>query len=319
VEARLLPVNAIIGLVTRDGLNPAVLAEAGFEIVGLEVACVTPEGTVVVDGVLANRATGNLLACEAKCGSNVEVAQAGRYKALDARTVVRSTLVTLTTRVDPTVEVVYVAVAANRDRMLLSLNEAGAPFPMLSVSQKEIELCNRELASPVLQEAFKSPLRLTAPPGRFIPFDQDSDLDAITPSVQASLVAALAQRLPMISLLSLTERAAPHYALYGTKAQNRLRKMVGESARKLASEHPDTFQYNSPTKNHDGFVKFLHSPEENDPRGRTQSYQRLARRGQGSRRRPPVIEGQGNLLDELEKVDDNDESVAPDDVEGNRQ
>ena len=133
MEARLLPVNAIIGLVTRDGLNTAVLAEAGFEIVGLEVACVTPEGTVVVDGVLANRATGHLL--EAKCGSNVEVAQAGRYKALDARTVVRSTLVTLTTRVDPTVEVVYVAVAANRDRMLLSLNEAGAPFPMLSVSR----------------------------------------------------------------------------------------------------------------------------------------------------------------------------------------
>ena len=35
MEARLVPVNAIIGLVTRDGLNPAALADAGWSLSAL--------------------------------------------------------------------------------------------------------------------------------------------------------------------------------------------------------------------------------------------------------------------------------------------
>jgi hypothetical protein len=316
VEKRLLPINAIIGLATSDGLNPAPLAEAGFDIAGLEVPCLTTEGgTVVIDGVLANRATGHLLACEAKSGNNVEVGQVGRYKALDARTVVRSTLVTLTTRVDPTLEVVYVAVEANRDRMLLSLSEADAAFPMISVSTTRIELCNREHAGLALSHALGSPVILEAPPGRYIPFDEDSSSDIVTPFVQSELVAVLSQKLPMISIANLTERVVPHYPLYGIKAQGRLRKTVAEAARNIAAEYSENFQYNGPAKNHDGHIKLLRSPEENDPRGRTQGYQRLARRGQSPRRRRQVIEGQGNLLDELEKADDNEDSVASEDTE----
>jgi hypothetical protein len=318
VEERLVPINALIGLATPDGLNRAVLAEAGFEIAGLEIPCLTDAGTVVIDVVLANRATGQLVACESKGGSNVEVAQAKCYEALLARTVVRSTLVTLRTRVEPTLEVLYAAMADNRDRMLLSLSEAGVRFPMLSISRRAIELCNDGNASSTLRDAFRSPLELIAPPGRYIPFDHESSPEIIKPYVKAALVAALSQQMSMISDGSLTERVAPHYPLYAVKAQNRLKKLVGQVASELAASNPETFQYNGSTANHDGFIKFMHSPEQNDPRGRTQAYQRLAR---GGRRSPRVqqIEGQGDLLDELEKADDNEEQTASDETEGDRE
>lgn len=318
MEARLVPVNALIGLVTADGLNRAVLAETGFEIAGLEVPCLTDAGTVVIDVVLANRSTGHLIACESKFGSNVEVAQAKCYQALLPRTVVRSTLVTLTTRAEPTLEIIYAAMAGNRDRMRLSLSEAGVDFPMLSISRQEIELLNVENVSQVLRDAFNPPLELVAPPARFIPFDHESSLDIIRPYVKSALVAALSQQMPMISDGSLTERAASHYPLYAVKAQNRLKKLISQAAAEVAASDPDTFQYNGPTANHDGFIRFMRSPEQNDPRGRTQAYQRLARGSQRSRRRPE-IEGQGNLLDELEKADDNEELTASNETEGDEE
>jgi hypothetical protein len=206
VEARLIPVNATVGLVTQGDLNRAVLAEVGFRAAGLEIPCTTSEGNVVVDLVLAHRDGAHLIACEAKCGSNVEVDQARRYQALDARTVVRSAFVTLRQRVDPRLEVIYVALAENRDRMLLSLHEAGVQFPLLTVHPEQITLENSEFASELLREAFVTPLALNAPPGRFIPFDHDSSIEEVEPYVMAALVAMLTQRLPIISIAALTEK-----------------------------------------------------------------------------------------------------------------
>jgi len=316
VEARLIPTNALIGLVTRDGLNPPVPADAGLQLVGLEIPCVALDGVVVVDVVLANPDTGHLVACEAKSGSNVEVAQARRYQALDARTVVRSAFVTLRQRVDPRLEVIYAAMAENRERMLLSLSEACVQFPLITVSRKEIALDNAEAASRMLQDAFDAPLSLAAPPPAFIPFDHESSVKEVRPHVNAALVAALPERAPMISITSLTERAAPHYVLYANKAQGRLRTLVGRAAKEIAVSDPATFEYNPPKGNHDGFVKFLRNPEENDPRGRTQGYQRLARSGQRTVRRRPEARGQMSLLDELDKADISEESAAMEEEEG---
>jgi hypothetical protein len=313
VEERLVPVNAIIGLVTRGGLNRAVLAEAGFLAAGLEIPCVTSDGNVVVDVVLAHPQTSHLIACEAKCGSNVEVAQALCYRALDPRTVVRSAFVTLRQRVDPSLEVIYVAMAENKDRILLSLREAGVRFPLLTIHPGKISLENIEFASEALREAFGTPLTLNAPPDRFIPFDHESSVEEIEPYVMAALVAALSQRLQMISITALTERAAPHYALYSHRIQGMLRRKVGEAVSRIAAADSGTFEFFPATGNHDGHVKFLHNPEENDPRGRTQGFQRLARLRQGRLRRPrPEVPGQGSLLDELDKADNGDESADAD-------
>jgi len=199
--------------------------------------------------------------------------------------------------------------AENKERMLLSLNEAGVGFPLITTSRQQIALENSEAASELLRGALATPATLTAPPASYIPFDHESDPEFITPHVRAALVAALAQHMPTISIASLTERATPHYVLYAVTAQGRLRRQVGQAVRNIAANAATTFEYCPSQGNHDAFVKFLHSPEQNDPRGRTQGYQGLARTAQRTRRRRPEIPGQGSLLDELEKADGNEESA----------
>lgn len=309
MEERLVPVNAIVGLAKPDGLNRAVLAEAGYEVVGLEIPCLTPlGGKVVVDVVLGHTGTGHLIACEAKSGSNIEVEQAKRYQSLEPRTLVRGASVTLRERVDPSVEVIYAAMSANADRVLYGLKEVGASFPVLKVCADKITLENGASASEPVRQAFALPVMLKAPVSRFIPFDHESSATEVEPFVRAALVAALSQNLQTISIAALTERAASHYVLYGANAQKRLQRIVADAAKSIASADRGTFEFYGSKANRDAFVKLLHSPEENDPRGRTQGYQRLARQGQSSpRRRRNEIPGQGSLLDELEKAENVDE------------
>jgi hypothetical protein len=169
-----------------------------------------------------------------------------------------------------------------------------------------ITLGRADHASDALRQALDPPVLLTAPVGRFIPFDHESGLDEIGSYVKAALVAELSQRHQNVSLVSLTERATPHYALYGTRTQNRLQRRVADAVKIIADAEPDTFELHPTTGNHSGYVKLLRTPEDNDPRGRTQAYQKLARSGRSRlRRQQPSVAGQTQLsfLDELEEAD----------------
>ena len=62
MEARLRPVNAVLGLLTPYDVNPAVLANASFTLAGLEIPAVGAEGKVVINVSSFNPTTG-LLVC----------------------------------------------------------------------------------------------------------------------------------------------------------------------------------------------------------------------------------------------------------------
>lgn len=314
MEERLIPLNAILDLATPGGTSRAVFADAGYTVAGLEVPCVTPSGNVVIDVVLAHPTTGHVIACEAKSGGNVEDDQAHRYQVLEARTVVSGAFVTLRERVAPTLDVLYAALAAWADRITLGLNQTGTPFGVLSVHPDKVVLEGSDGCSLAVREIFSTPVPLRGPHARHIPFDQDSSLDVVQPFVAAALIANLARRVPVISAGALAEQAASHYPLYGTRAQVRLRRLVGEAAQRIAAADRDTFEYHPPAGNHDSFVKLLRTPEDNDPRGRTQAYQKLARTRQ-RRRQAPQVEGQLSLLDELEEADKVGRNSAGDDDE----
>lgn len=209
MEERLIPLNAVLDLATPNGTSRAVFAGAGYEVAGLEVPCVTRVGTVVIDVVLAHPTTGHLIACEAKSGANVEEDQARRYRALEARTVVSGAFVTLRERVEPTLDVLYIALAASADRIALGLNQAGASFAVLAIHPDKLVLESSICASIKVKNLFSTPIPRVAPPSRHIPFDHDSSLDEIQPYVAAALVANLARRVPMVSTRALAEQAAP--------------------------------------------------------------------------------------------------------------
>ncbi|MGW6496846.1 hypothetical protein [Nonomuraea angiospora] len=305
VESRLIPINAVISLATPDGINPAVLADQGYRVAGLEVPVGKSGSSVVVDVVLANGDTGHVLAIESKCGGNVEDEQCARYAALDPVAVVRNAYIDLHRRVPPTLDVIYACLGPHVDRIRLGLETAGVTFPILAVHDDKILLEGSAIREP-LRSIFRTPVKLAASPSRHVPFDAESSVEIIEPYVQTALVAALAQSLTEISLAALTEQSIRHFALFSRPAQTALKRKVGEAARRIADRDASTFEYHGPPPNRDGWVTLLRTPEANDPRGRTQGYQALVRPGQSrrSRRRSVIIEGQMNLLEELDKADE---------------
>ncbi|MGQ0777201.1 MAG: hypothetical protein ACT4NY_22760, partial [Pseudonocardiales bacterium] len=82
MDERLLPLNAAAGLVLRN-ICPAILADAGFRLVGVEVPVVCRHGIVTVDLVFFADEVSHLLLCEAKSGAHLNEDQAKRYSDID--------------------------------------------------------------------------------------------------------------------------------------------------------------------------------------------------------------------------------------------
>ena len=327
MEPRLVPLNVAIGLTVRGDLNAPVLSDAGYQLSGLEVPMQTPAGTVVIDAVIASGATGHILVCEAKSGANVEIEQARRYGQLDPIAIAQSSFITLQAK--PYVEPVYVCLAQNTGRIVQGLEEAELACGVLAVGRDRIVLERPELASDALRQVFAEPVQLGAPPPRIVPFDHESPAEQIRRHVQAALVALLARRVPQVSLRALAEEAAPQFGLWNRRVQGSVVRKVGEAARAIANGDPATFEYHPAAANRDGLVRFLRTPEDNDPRGRTQAYQALAR-GPRRRRRGVAedpdqlgfdldllrgLDGQGTGSDTVSRrKDDGDEEVTHDDA-----
>jgi hypothetical protein len=312
MEDRLLPLNAVVGLVTPHDPNPAVLHDAGFRLVGLETPMRGQASRVTVDAILLHQDTNHLLLCEAKSGANVDESQAVRYAALDPTSVVQSAYVTLPTRVRPTAEVVYVCTAEHVARVKLGLAEIGAVFPLLAVHRDKIALEASEFAGRALLAAFpEGGVRLNVPIPEILPFDHDSPKEVIRSAVEAELIACLAHKLPQVTFSALAERIAPYLGIFGHAARKRFVKNVGAVCRDVAADDMATFSIDLPGPNREGLIRFLRTPEQYDTRGRTPAYksllQRRPRRGEGL---PVAHAGQLNLLDLLDEVDNGDEDEA---------
>lgn len=305
MEGRLTPLNALLGLLISGDVNRAALADAGFKLVGLEVPVAGRQGTVTVDAVLLHEESVHLLLCEAKSGANVEPGQARRYGSISAEDVVQAGHVTLPRRGALTIETAYVCLADHLERVRVGLQDADLRCPILVVHESSIHLEESAVASDQLIGAFASgPVPLAGPSTRLLPFDHESPVEVLEPFVKAELVAALANRVPHLTITGLAERVSPYLGLFGRKARNQLVRRVGEAVRGLAAADPATFSFEPPAPNRDGLVRLLRTPEDNDPRGRTQAYQALARTGQVRRRAATADPNQLDLLEVLDQADD---------------
>jgi len=317
VEDRLLPVNGLLGLVTPHDVNQPLLRDGGFELVGLEIPVAVGSGKVVIDVLLINQEHSVLLACEAKSGANVEAPQAEKYRDLDANTVVQAASVTLRKPVKPSVIAVYACLCEHVARIRRGLADVKLSCPIIGVCRDHLIFDVPQDAPTVIHEALPNPsLSLVGPPPRLIEFDQDSPADAVLPAVRAQLVKALALRRQRVSVQWLAEAATPYLTFYGRNAKQRLVKTIGEAARMVSESDNATFEYHGPRPNDAdcGFVRLLRTPEDNDPQGRTQAYQALARGSHVRRRRTRQHDpDQLDLLQELAQGDDED---VEDDGEG---
>jgi hypothetical protein len=127
LERRLVPINAFIGLCEPSPPWPAVLADAQFRLAALEIPVRTEAGTVTLDGVAHSRTTDELLVVECKSGANVEEEQAQKLAKLQPTSLVRSAAISLATQAKPQVEVVYLCLDEQTERILKGLDMVGWP------------------------------------------------------------------------------------------------------------------------------------------------------------------------------------------------
>lgn len=204
-----------------------------------------------------------------------------------------------------TIETTYVCLADHLERVRVGLRAAGMRCPILVVHESSIRLEESAFASDQLIAALASgPVPLAGPSTRLLPFDHESPVEILEPFVKAELVAALANRVPQLTITGLAERITPYLGLFARKARNQLIRRVGEAVRGLAAADPATLSFEAPAPNRDGLVRMRRTPEDNDPRGRTQAYQALARTGQIRRRATTADPNQLDLLAVLDQADD---------------
>ncbi|MFV2010623.1 MULTISPECIES: hypothetical protein [unclassified Micromonospora] len=318
MEARLLPINALLGLLTAGDITPPVLAQAGFRPAGLEIPASGDAGNAVIDALLFHEASNHLVQCEAKSGANIEVRQAFAYAAMGPESLVQAAGVTLTHRTPPTLETLYICLSKHASRISLSLESAGVSAPLLAVAHRRVDLHNREHASGLLTRALGEGVDLAGPPPSIIPFDPDSPVEVAEEYVLAALVAMLTHRAPAVTMTSLTERVAPYYSIYGQKAQTGLRRLVTQVARSVADREPAWFAFErrTATRSEDR-IQFRKTPEDLHHRGRTTSYQSIGKVTKGIKRPGRAeIDGQLDLLQELEVADTGLEESQEEDEQG---
>jgi hypothetical protein len=97
--------------------------------------------------------------------------------------------------------------------------------------------------------------------------DPESPDDAFDRLVRPVLVECQANRLPAISITSLTERAVPHLAMYGKAAKGSLQRKVSQAASRTAAQASDNYLYQPGSPNREPMVQILRTPEDADPRG----------------------------------------------------
>jgi hypothetical protein len=302
LEARLIPVNAVLDLALADGLNPAPLAAAGWRIVGLEIPTVTQAGTVVCDVVLFNESTGHILVAEAKSGANVETEQARKLAVIDPATLVVAGGITVPRPMPLRCEAMFVCLNRYRERVMKGVAAIGLPFPVLAVDVRAARLVNPDAASADLATALGQPIGLSHPVADVIRFDHQSPDEAFDQPVRAELVAEMARGRSAVTVRALAERVTWHFPLYGRRAQGQLVRKVAAAARRAAAQEPGRLRFEPATASTEARVVVLRSPEEFDRRGRTQGYQAVFA-GRGRRRPPPEIPGQADLFSELDEAE----------------
>lgn len=300
MESRLIPINAWIALHRGESGWPAKMADQGFRVHRLEAPIRTSAGQVVVDGISVSDANNSVVPTECKSGQNVETEQARRYAAMTSTDVAR--LVGLPfDAVSAQIGPAYACLEESRAGIVVDLDRLGLPFAVLAVGDRRVTLEAR--GNSVLQ-----PFDVAVPSGtppRYIVLDPDSPEDEFVEYLMPELVAGASRGEEYVALEALVGAVVPYWDVFGAPAKRRLlEKARNALARTFARQFRNDFAFEPTGAMGTGAViRVISSPAGFDPRGRTQSWQRLQRQTASSLGRTPPrarpVPGQRVLFEDL--------------------
>ena len=308
IESRLVPVNAWIALHRGEGGWPRPLADQGFRIHRLEApvgvsAAATASGapTVVVDVISVREQPPTALLAECKAGRSIDNEQAQRYGVATARDVYRHVGLPFPPD-DATAQPVYTCLSSGRAGVRYDLERLGLTFPLLAVGSGSARL-EADAAAAVTGFAVAVP---AGPPPRYVVVDAESPNDELLEYLVPALIAAASRGEEYVTIASLLREVVPYWDVYGAAARRQLLNRARDALRSaIERQFPSDFalEYTGQGQSLDrDIVRIISTPVRYDPRGQTQSWQRLRRRaaravGRGPAR--PVPPGQQVLWEDL--------------------
>lgn len=122
----------------------------------------------------------------------------------------------------------------------------------------------------------------TGPPPAIVRLDAESGDEEFKEVLLPEVIAAAARREDVMSVNALLERVVSYWSVYGRSAKGRVRQRAEAALRSLASgELRDDFRLEPGGQSVEGsIIRILRTPATFDPRGETQGWQRLRRRGE---------------------------------------
>jgi hypothetical protein len=286
MDSRLVPINAVIALTTRQGGWPAPFMDAGYVLHSIEAKVHYGEGKcVVVDLALAASAQRAVVLGECKSGRNLRDSQARGYESVTLAQARRDIGFPYTPSI---LQPMIAGLMEHRERILKAIEVARFDVPVLFVGDHEVVL---EKDLPGLS-AFRA--RVPGPPPRIIPFDAlSSDAEFHRYMIQG-LVAATAARKTAVGVDALLDAAIPWWAVYSPSGRRDLWEKAGMAIVHLIDQgYRDDYAFET-RAGAPGLVRILRNPAENDPHAVTQGWQRLRRQGERAlgRRTAPVDSAQ---------------------------
>jgi hypothetical protein len=302
MEDRLIPVNAVLALVARDGGWFENLAEQGFRLHALELDVQSQAGVIRADAVLYRLDPDLILLVECKSGRNVEARQAQGYAAADMSGIrVRSALPNqLVDRPAVPVAPLYVCLDEHRDDIVTSLTMLELEATVLVVGPGSAMLDGPVPAG--LERFSARDARLGLPPTR-IRLDRHSPPEELMSVIVQRVVAGAAQGLQHLEIDDIAHDIfGAHWVHMSVNGRRDLVATLKRAASQLTrGELRDFLRVEGSSSVPDRIV-ILDSPAGADPRGAPQRWQALMRRVARDlgREGPSIIERQPQLsLDDL--------------------
>ena len=206
MEPRLVPLNALIALISGDEGWPRPFATAGYVLHGIE-ASIGPAAKrrVVVDALMAHADTGTVVLSECKGGQNLRERQMDTYRQVGPIHVARD--VGLPFRASG-VEVLVAGLMDHRDRIRTAMSDLSIDLSLLLVGASEARL-EGNLAG---IGGFSIPV--PGPPPRIIVIDEQSPDEELVRHLLPGLMAAAARSASIISIDTLLHDVIPWWAVY---------------------------------------------------------------------------------------------------------
>ena len=178
------------------------------------------------------------------------------------------------------------------------LDRLGLRFPLLIVGDSRVQL--EPEASTVLM-GFED--NVPGPPAGYIVLDQESSENELVERLLPGLVAAASRGEDFVALDTLLRGVLPFWDVYGPSVKSALlRKSRDALARAIQKDLAGNFAFEQKGKHAStDVIRILDSPIGFDPRGRTQSWQRIERKAAKALKRPkrPESPGQTGLFEDL--------------------